>query len=75
MEYAAAFAQHAQDSGHDTEVVTGFLMEGSLILQGHAATLLDDGYVYDWTVRQFDAEAPVPTVIPLAAWRETWRQL
>lgn len=49
-----------------------------LMLGGHyAVAVTTDGgkTVCDWTARQFDPNAPVPLVKPLAVWRETWQRL
>ena len=40
----------------------------------HVANLIDD-LVIDWTLRQFDSQAEVPTVEPLTAYRERFRDL
>jgi hypothetical protein len=34
-----------------------------------------DGFVYDFTYRQVDPEAGIPTVTPLDKWVETWRRV
>lgn len=45
-----------------------------VILEGHVATLVGDT-IYDWTARQFDPKAEVPTIQPLTEWRETWEAM
>lgn len=49
-----------------------------LMMAGHYAVLVADeetDVVYDWTAHQFDPETPVPLVVRLGEWRETWSVL
>lgn len=73
--YSEAFAHFVGSHGVDAEMISGFTMEGNVILQGHSATLVYGAVVFDWTARQFDPAAEVPLVMPLAEWRQTWRNL
>lgn len=75
MEYSEAFAHFLGAESIDAEMVSGFEMDGKVILQGHSATLVYGSVVFDWTARQFDATAEVPLVTPLAEWRQKWRTL
>jgi hypothetical protein len=72
FEYSTAFVDLV---GAGT-VVSGVWMdvEHRIVHAGHAAALID-GVIYDWTARQFDADAPVPLVEPEASWRERWKPL
>lgn len=72
--YSEAFADFARSNGFLAQVVSGFVIVDNIILQGHAATLIDDT-VYDWTNRQFILDCPVPTITPLDEWRLTWKTL
>lgn len=73
--YARIFTQYVQEvTTCPAELITGFEMDGNVILNGHTATLVGE-MVYDWTLRQFDPHAAVPSITPLAQWRETWRTL
>lgn len=60
----------------DTEVISGVHFDGEnrIILAGHAAARVGD-LVFDWTLRQFYPDAEVPTITPLAQWRDTWKSL
>lgn len=55
------------------ELVSGVVMRGSVILNGHFATsvVMDDGthMVIDWTYRQFIPSSEWPRIMPLDEWR------
>lgn len=72
--YSREFAAYLAFFHLEASVINGFEMEGNVILKGHTCTLAYDR-VFDWTLRQFDPTAHVPTITPLAVWRETWRSL
>lgn len=71
---SAAFIEALANHGVQARAVTGFLMMGNLVLIGHTAVLVD-GQVWDWTVRQFGPQHPVPLVMPLTKWRATWQTI
>lgn len=73
------FAALAREHGlADVEVLCGAKIGEApglpgvrLFLAGHFAVRVGDE-VYDWTARQFDPHAAVPTVRTLADWRAEW---
>ena len=73
-----AFGRTLTEAGVAATVISGVRMgqfQGvPVVLNGHFAVRVDDT-VYDWTARQFDPDAPVPLVEPVAAWRERWPAL
>ncbi|MFF8601752.1 hypothetical protein ACF065_27025 [Streptomyces sp. NPDC015232] len=76
---STAFAASLAEAGVSASVVSGVEMEdlpdgGKLLLRGHFAVRVGQD-VYDWTARQFDANARVPLVIPYDEWRQTWKAL
>lgn len=77
--YSAEFIRHVEIVSPldvDNEVVSGvhFDEDNRIILAGHAAARIGDT-VFDWTLRQFYPDADVPTITPLAQWREDWKPL
>ena len=78
--FSEAFVEHLADADTEVrgEIVSGFKTDepnGFLIWGGHAAVRIDGDIVIDWSARQFDPEAPVPRVVTLAEWRESWADL
>ncbi|MEZ0096027.1 hypothetical protein [Streptacidiphilus sp. EB129] len=79
QEVSAAFAALLADVGVAASVVSGMQFDVQpdgriLIHRGHFAVQVGQD-VYDWTARQFAPGAPVPQVMPLPRWRETWKPL
>ena len=79
------FADLLVAHGHGARVVDGIRFGEMpefpgerLVLGGHYAVAVHvgvDEVVYDWTARQFDPDATVPTVVMLSVWRSTWTEL
>jgi transglutaminase-like putative cysteine protease len=88
QEFSDAFAERCRAAGIEAVSVSGAQFgevaefPGTrLLLQGHFGTrVLSDPatgavVVYDWTARQFDHTAPVPTVRSLGEWEKVWAPL
>ena len=83
MDYCDAWLTYLRSwiPNHEGEIVSGVKFGElpefpgkRLIVEGHFGVLIDD-LVYDWTARQFDPNAAVPKITPLAEWREEWQDL
>lgn len=70
-----SFMEYVANANMRASAISGFAMEGDVVLQGHFATLVGDNIVVDWTARQFDPDADCPRVCELAVWREQWKEL
>lgn len=83
---SVAFDDICRQRGIQAEVVRGAfsceltLFPGNLItLAVHVAVQVQaphgEALAVDWTARQFEGDAPVPLIVPVAAWRQVWAAL
>jgi hypothetical protein len=86
---SVTFASICTRRGISAETLDGFLLARippfgkESVVWGHTAVRATaDGQgdttrevVIDWTLRQFDAAAPVPLIVTLAGWRLFWRDI
>lgn len=83
MEFSEDFTRRCTAAGIPAQTISGAAFGEvpefpgvRLLLNGHFATLIDaTNTVYDWTARQFNPTADVPTVLTLDQWRSTWAQV
>lgn len=68
---SAAFMETLAAHGVEATVVSGLLLDGGVVVCGHFAVRVGDD-VWDWTLRQFDPAADVPTVTPWETWQRDW---
>ena len=64
------FVEYAERAGVNVEL-TDWSRKGD----GFPHTVAEmDGYVVDFTLRQLDPDADVPTVVPVAEWQQEWNR-